>query len=413
MSDDMNAGAPPIDYSQLSQIEVPLYQAGAVFSRKDANGHTPVVLVPLNPHRIKNPLVIAGVVILVAGIIAGIWLDQWVWPSLGSVLGIGLLALGVYGSFIVRVPEGTVALLSRAGRYVRTLEAGSQVVPPWYAVSHLVTRREIPYDVPAVEALTQDHVRATVDTLITFTITDPYRFVYSITADDFDAVLLAACLDVIRGEVRRLSAEQIADLTRQKTDELRQALNAEVEPYGVTIKKINVTDARPPLEFLTSQEGRQLAVFHRAEQAEKQALAQRLQADAETLARQQTIAQVDREREELQAQVQEAEARKRIAELEAETEELRLSTMEERLNNYPQAAAYLMQRAQLKVARALAGNTRAVLQIGAADDILRAYVIREFLQQQPSIAHGLLDDHEEAVAGTAVASPEIVLDEKV
>jgi regulator of protease activity HflC (stomatin/prohibitin superfamily) len=372
----------PIDYAQLSQVRVPLDRAGDVFAQKDGRGRTPVVLVPLNPHRIQNAFVIAGLIVLVAGFVAGTLLSQWAWPSLGSVLGVGLIAFGVYRSFLVRIPEGTTALLTRAGRYVRTLEAGSQVVPPWFAISHLVTRREIPYDVPAVDALTRDNVRAMMDTLITFTISDPYRFIFSITADDFDEILLAACLDAIRGQVRRLPAEKIADLTRQETAKLRETLNAEVEPYGVTVNKINVTDARPPAEFLRSQESRQLAVFQRAEQAEKQALAQRLQTDAEALARQQAIAQVGREREELQSQVQQAEMRKRLAELEAEAEDLRLSTLEDRLQNYPQAAQYELQRAQLEIARALAGNTRAVLQIGAADDILRAYVMREFLHQE-------------------------------
>jgi regulator of protease activity HflC (stomatin/prohibitin superfamily) len=372
----------PIDYTQLSQVRVPLDRAGDVFAQKDARGRTPVVLVPDNPHRIQNTFVIAGLVVLVAGFVAGTLLGQWAWPSLGSVLGLALVVFGVYRSFLVRVPEGTTALLTRAARYVRTLEAGTQVVPPWFAVSHLVTRREIPYDVPAVDALTKDNVRAAVDTLITFAITGPYRFVFSITADDFDKILLAACLDAIRAEVRRLPAEKIPDLTRRETTNLRQTLDAEVETYGVTIKKINVTDARPPEEFLRSQESRQLAVFQRAKQAERQALAQRLQADTEILARQQIIAQVGREREELQVQVQEAETRKRIAGLEAEAEELRLSTMEERLQNYPQAAQYELRLAQLEIARALAGNTRAVLQIGNADDILHAYVLREFLQQE-------------------------------
>jgi len=382
MTEQIETDALPIDYAQLSQMRVPLAQAGDVFSQKDVRGRTPIVLVPVNPNRIQNTFVIAGLVVLIAGFIAGGLLNQVAWPSLGSVLGVGLVVFGVYRSFLVRVPEGTTALLTRAGRYVRTLEAGSQVVPPWFSVSHLVTRREIPYDVPAVEALPSDNVRATVDTLITFTITDPYRFVYSITADDFDEILLAACLDAIRREVRRLPSEKIADLTRQETSALREGLNAEVESYGVTIKKINVTDARPPDEFLRSQESRQLAVFQRAEQAERQALAQRLQADAEALARQKTIAQVEREREELQTQVQQAQIRKQIAQLEAEAEELRLSNLEERLRNYPQAAAYETQGHQLEIARALAGNTRAVLQIGAADDILRAFVMREFLQQE-------------------------------
>ena len=381
MTEQNETTALPIDYAQLSQIRVPLDRAGEVFSQKDASGRTPIVLVPVNLNRIQNVFFIAGLAVLLAGVIAGILLSRWTWPSLGTALGLGLIAYGFYRSFRVRIPEGTTALLTRGGRHVRTLEAGPQVVPPWLIVSHLVTQREIPYDVPAVEALTEDNVGATVDTLVTFTIADPYRFVYSITADDFDDILLAACLDAIRAAVRRLPTDRVADLTQQETSSLREGLNAEVEAYGVTIEKINVTDARPPAQFLRSQEGRQLAVYHRSEQAEKQALAQRLQADAEALSRQRAIAQVEREREELQGRVQEAEIRKRIAELEAEAEELRLSTMEDRLSRYPQAAAYDMQRAQLEIARALAGNTRAVLQIGAADDILRAYVLRQFLQQ--------------------------------
>lgn len=400
MTEQNEPTALPIDYAQLSQIRVPLDRAGEVFSQKDASGRTPIVLVPVNLNRVQNAFFIAGLVVLVAGFIPGILLGQWTWPSLGAVLGAGLIAFGVYRSFRVRIPEGTTALLTRGGRHVRVLEAGPQVVPPWLVVSHLVTQREIPYDVPAVEALTKDNVAATVDTLVTFTIGDPYRFVYSITADDFDEILLAGCLDAIRAAVRRLPTDRVADLTQQETSALREGLNAEVEAYGVTIEKINVTDARPPAEFLRSQEGRQLAVYHRAEQSEKQALAQRLQADAEALSRQKAVAQVEREREELQARVQEAEIRKRIAKLEAEAEELRLSTMEDRLSKYPQAAAYDMQRAQLEIARALAGNTRAVLQIGAADDILRAYVLRQFLQQ---------DGGDERPAVLASEAPELVV----
>lgn len=47
-----------------------------------------------------------------------------------------------------------------------------------------------------------------------------------------------------------------------------------------------------------------------------------------------------------------------------------------------------MQRAQLEIGRALAGNVRAVLQIGDADGIPRAFVMREFLEQQSAVPDG-------------------------
>jgi regulator of protease activity HflC (stomatin/prohibitin superfamily) len=393
----------PTEYAQLTQVRVPLEYAGGVFANRDASGRTPLVLVPLNPHRLRNEFVIAGLIALGGALVSGILLANFALASLGSTLGVILILFGLYLSFMVRIPEGTTALLMRGGKHVRTLEAGTHVVPTWFAISHLVTGREIPYDVPAVEALSADNVRVLVDTLITFSIADPYRFVYHITADDFDDVLQAACQHAIRGQVRRLSSEEIVDVTRHETGELRQSLSAEVEPYGVEVMRVNVTETRLPDEFLRSYEVRQLAVSQQVEQSKRQALVQRRQSDAEALERQQVIARIEREREELQAQVQHAEIRQRVAQVDAETEELRLSKLEDRLRKYPLAAQYEIQHAQLEIARALAGNTRAVVQVGQADDILRSFVIREFLHDSLALAPTRLEEGQdgEPLAGTA------------
>jgi regulator of protease activity HflC (stomatin/prohibitin superfamily) len=282
---------------------------------------------------------------------------------------------------MVRIPEGIRGLLVRGGRYTRTIESGTHVIPPWILVSHLVTRREIPFDVPAVELPTKDNVRVNVDILITFSITDPYKFVYSISADDFDQVFQAICQDSLRAMVRRITSDEAINLTQQDMNVLREVLGEAVAPYGIMVMKINVTHAQPPIDFMRSQEARQLAVLQQAEQAEKQALAQQRQADEEVLARQQVIAQVEREREGLQAQVQQAEMRRRMVELEAEAEELRLAKLEERLAKYPHAAQWEVETLQLEIGRALAGNTRAVLQFGTASDIVRTFLMRDSLQQ--------------------------------
>jgi regulator of protease activity HflC (stomatin/prohibitin superfamily) len=252
------------------------------------------------------------------------------------------------------------------------------MVPPWIAVTHLVTQRVIPFDVPAVAMPTQDNVRANVDTLITFSINDPYRFVYSISADDFDQVFQAACQDALRAMVRQILTDEVNDLVRRDLTELRETLSRDVEPYGVTIKKINITYAQPPDDFMRSQEARQLAIVQQAEQTEQQALALRRQRDQADLARKEVIAQVERGREELQSQLQQAEMRQRIVELEAKIEEFRLAKLEERLRNYPVAARWEWQGDQLAVVRALAGNTRAVVQLGNTDALVRTILARDF-----------------------------------
>ena len=81
-----------------------------------------------------------------------------------------------------------------------------------------------------------------------------------------------------------------------------------------------------------------------------------------------------------------AAARRRVVELEADTEEFRLGKLQERLEHFPQASQWEWAGEQLGVARALAANSRAILQLGSADDILRTFMVREMMSEQRSEA---------------------------
>jgi regulator of protease activity HflC (stomatin/prohibitin superfamily) len=382
------AEAAPTEGTQLSQVRVPMSEAAEAFAIRDPSGATPIVVVLTNPGRIDPRLTGAAGLSVVVALVAGLLFDRATFMALGLGVAVVLALLAVWRSFLVRVPEGTTGLLSRRGRYAGEIGPGSQMIPPWIALSHLVTRREIPFDAPPIEAPTGDNVRATIDALMTFSIVDPYRFIYSISATDFDAVLHASCRSEIRRMVRSNTWDQINDLARADMEDLRAAMSADVERYGVNVSKVTVTSALPPVEFLASEEARRLAILQRAEEDEKQVLAQRRQAASDAIARQQILAQVDREHEALQIRIQEAETKHRLAELEADAVRVRLERLEEALAQFPHAAEYDFQSIQLQVVSSLAGNTRAVVQIGADNDIARAFVIRDVLrygdQSQPA-----------------------------
>lgn len=369
---------------QLTQAQGPLEEAAITFSRRDANGQIPIILVPEQKQRIRNEYVQIGFIVLAAGIIGGIIFGNGLVIFLAIVASIVLFLLGLYRSFYVRIPEGASALLVRGGRYTRTIGSGTHVVPPWILVSHVVSRREIPFNAPIVQGTSFDNVRVDVDTVLTFNIADPYAFVYNISADDFDEVFQAAAQDALRGLVRKISAEKVINLKGSDLAELRDALAEHMNSYGVDVKRVSVTYAMPTADFMRSLESKQLAIIQREEHKERQILAQRLQEDAEILARQQVMAEVEREKEALRLQIQKAEAHREVIEVEAQAEELRLSKLEARLQANPTAAKYELEMARLKVAQALAGNSKAVLQLGTADDIVRAFVMRDLLEEQLS-----------------------------
>jgi regulator of protease activity HflC (stomatin/prohibitin superfamily) len=336
---------------QLTQVRVPLQDAADALSTADSAGRLPIIVLPQQALRIRNELVIGGVIVAVLGLVLDLQL-----AFRGGALGIGalLVVLGVFQSFIVPVPEGSQAVLLRRGRFDRTLGPGNHNVPPWLIVSHIVTTRETPFDAPAVEIPTRDDVRTNVDILMTFRIGAPEKFVFTISAPDFDQICQATCQEAVRLLVREKDSDEILDLGEADATRLREAIGVSLEPYGTEVVRVVLTHVMPPLEFVASREARRLATLQRAEEQEQHALALLRQNDREEL---------------LRATI---EGRGRAIELEATNEVARLERLEERIRLYPNAMHWDVETMRLDVARSLAGNTRAMVQVGPGADVAAA-----------------------------------------
>lgn len=336
---------------QLTQVRVPLADAGIALTTPDAAGRLPIIVLPDHALRIQNGLLITGLVVAVIGFLFDLEL-----ALRGALLGLAalLVILGVFRSFLVPVPEGAQAILLRSGRFNRTLGPGNHVVPPWLIVSHIVTTRETPFDSPAVEIPTKDDVRTNVDSLLTFRIAAPEKFVFTISAPDFDQICQATCQESVRLLVRGKDSDEVLDLRGEDNEWLRAAVQDALAPYGVEIVRVVLTHVMPPLEFIASREARRLATLHRAEEQEQHALAMVRQKDREELAR---------------ATIQ---SRRQEIELEADNEVARLERLETRLRTYPNAMRWDTESMRLDVARALAANTRAMVQVGSGGDVAAA-----------------------------------------
>jgi regulator of protease activity HflC (stomatin/prohibitin superfamily) len=333
---------------QLTQVRVPLDDAAEALSTQDEAGRLPIVVLPRQAYRIRNSLVIAGAIAILAGLVLDVTL-----PFRGGSLAVGglLIVLGIFRAFMVPVPEGSRAVLLRRGRFDRTLGPGNHIVVPWIVVSHIVTTRETPFDAPSTEIPTRDDVRTNVDILMTFRIEAPERFVFTISAADFDQVCQATCQETVRLLLREKNADEVLDLGDADAERLKRDIGKALEPYGVVVVRVVVTHVMPPLEFIASREARRLAAVQRAEEAERHALALMRQADQEELERQRIA------------------ARQAAIELEAANEVTRLVRLEERLRAYPNAVHWDVETQRLDVARALAANTRAMVNVGPGSDV--------------------------------------------
>jgi regulator of protease activity HflC (stomatin/prohibitin superfamily) len=356
MADDPATQAPPpppptetvIIASQLTQVRVPIDETRDALTTPDANGRLPIVVLPKHALRIRNELVAFGIL----AVVIGVFLDLD-FAIRGGLIALGaiLVVLGVFRSFMVPVPEGSQAILLQRGRFLRTLGPGNHVVPPWIIVSHFVTTRETPFDAPAMEIQTRDDVRTSVDILITFTIANPEKFVFTISAPDFDQVCQATCQETVRLLIREKDSDEVLDMGDADAERLRATIAETLKTYGVEVVRVVMTHVLPPAEFVASRESRRLAAVQRSEEEERHALAVLRQSDQEALLRLKIA------------------ARREAIELEAANEVARLERLETRIREYPKAMQWDVESRRLDVAAALASNTRAMVQVGPAADV--------------------------------------------
>jgi regulator of protease activity HflC (stomatin/prohibitin superfamily) len=339
---------------QLTQARAPLDEAGAAFATPDSAGHFPIVVLPDRARRTRIDFILGGMVAIVVAILLDVGLGLKILIVAGSVLAI---VAGLFRAFIVPVPMGAQAVLLRAGKFHKTVGPGTHFVLPFVPVSHIVALREVPFGAPAIAIPTRDDVRTNIDMVMTFTIEKPENFVFTITAPDFDEVCQATCQQSLRLLVREKTAAEVIDMSDADTDQLRTAIAEVLGRYGIKITRVVITHVSLPLDFVRSREAQGLAAIQRAEEQEQHALEMLRQADLDERARRRIAAQ------------------REAIELEAANEVARLERLEQRLREYPAALEWDVQTQRLDVARALAANTRAMVQVGPADDIATAMLM--------------------------------------
>ncbi len=386
-----SADADPLDeslvtapsYVQLTQQRVRLRRAAEVFATPDEAGRYPIVVLVKQGGRFQAEVLLAA-----AGV-AAVAILLPVGPILtiaGLVAAVALLLAGSSRAVLAPVPEGTQAVLALRGRFLKVVGPGVQRVPPTVVITHLATTREIPFGSLVRAAPTADDVRVDVEVLFTFRLAEPGKFVYNTTAPDFDAVCLGAAQATVREIVRSVMSDRVLDMVGRESEVLREALSSALSNYGVQVSRVLVVRIDPPAGFLASREARRLAVLKTSEQEEQSGLERRVQSDRDALVRQEAKARFERAQE--QAELA-AVVRRREIELDAETEALRLEKLQERLARFPEAARWDWAGERLKVARELAGNSRAMLHIGGTGDVAEVLAAGAFME--PGVS-GARDD---------------------
>lgn len=224
------------------------------------------------------------------------------------LLFLGIALLTVAWKTIKIVPQSSVLLIERLGKFHRVAASGLNIIVPFFEAPRSVywsnvrpgltsiDLREQFIDMPPQPVITRDNVTINVDSVVYWQIIDPIKSVYEV------ADLVGAIVQLTITGMRSVMGDMDLDHTLSNRDQingkLRLILDEATDKWGVKVTRVDVKNINPPEDvritmekqmtaernrraLILQAEGEKQAAITRAE-GEKQAAITRSEGDRES-----------------------------------------------------------------------------------------------------------------------------------
>lgn len=189
---------------------------------------------------------------------------------MGALIVVGLIALvvivfAVHGLKIIR--QGETKVIERLGRYHSTLSSGINIIwpildrPRKVYTRYVVTRmngatqtlirmsdvidlREQVYDFPEQSVITKDNVTTSINALLYFQITDPFKSVYEI--ENLPNAIEKLTQTTLRNIIGELELDETLTSRDTINSRLREVLDEATNKWGVKVNRVELQDITPP-----------------------------------------------------------------------------------------------------------------------------------------------------------------------
>ena len=227
---------------------------------------------------------------------------------------LGLALLIVAAKTIKIVPQSSVLLIERLGRFHKVAQSGLNIVVPFFEAPRAVywtnsrpgitsiDLREQYIDLPPQPVITRDNVTINVDSVVYWQITDPIKSVYEV--NDLVGGIVQLTITGMRAVMGEMDLDHTLSSRDQINNKLRIILDEATDKWGVKVTRVDVKNINPPEDVRITMEKQMTA--------ERNRRALVLQAEGD---KQAAIARADGEK---QAAIMRAQGAKESAILEAE-----------------------------------------------------------------------------------------------
>jgi len=262
---------------------------------------------------------------------------------------LGIVMLVIAAKTIRIVPQATVMLVERLGRFDKVASSGLNILVPFLdrprAVYWTNTRpgltqidlREQYIDLPPQPVITRDNVTIHVDSVVYWQITDPVKAVYEM--NDLVGGLVQLTITGMRAVMGDMDLDHTLSQRDQINAKLRIILDEATDKWGVKVTRVDVKNINPPEDVRITMEKQMTAERNR------RALVLQAEGDRQaaiTRAEGEKQAAVTRSEGEKQSSILQAEglAQARLRQAEAEADAI--SRVAEAMQEHGNPAQYLI-----------------------------------------------------------------------
>jgi len=165
----------------------------------------------------------------------------------GLIFVLVILAIVFIASAAKIVKQNEKGLVETLGKYTRTVDSGLTII--FSIIQHIrrVDLREQVIDVPPQNVITKDNVLVTVDAIIYFQITDPFKVVYNIV--NFAMAALKLAQTNLRNVIGDLELDQTLTSREKINLQLREVLDEATDNWGVKVTRVEIQKIDPPKDI--------------------------------------------------------------------------------------------------------------------------------------------------------------------
>jgi regulator of protease activity HflC (stomatin/prohibitin superfamily) len=161
------------------------------------------------------------------------------------IIGLIFLAFLMLTNSARVVPQKTVYIVERLGKYRASLEAGFHILVPFVdRIAYKLSLKEMAIDVPPQTCITKDNIQVEVDGILYFQIIDPVKASYGITNYVFAATQLSQT--TMRSEIGKIELDKTFEEREVINHAIVAAVDKAAEPWGLKVTRYEIKNIVPP-----------------------------------------------------------------------------------------------------------------------------------------------------------------------